>query len=548
MSSWRSLSWQIQTYYLLVLFALAAIVSWGLISHHKELAMAAGKRELTSTLATCRNALFPEVSPEYFVPPSFAKGKREAEGQHPPRGKHQHPPRGKHRHPPRGEHRHPPRGERKHFPKKVHPHSFAEDREPLKKGTSAYARRGGERQAAKFDAASKNNGFYLHYVSPGKELLKKRVNEGWFAIAYTPFGEANIQAGSIPKSFDEAIYSNKQEGLHFYTLGDMLVLRECLTNGGQFIMGAPLEIFISGQEAYQMKVIFVSLAIVVFLFFLGVGFVNLALKPIQKIHDTARSVALGNFDARITHSGFVSKEVSEISDNLNKTFSNFESFYQKQEAFTSDVAHELRTPIAGMMHQLRIGLDCQNTEKKNEIMLRNLESAERMTNITNGLLEIAKVDHHRYTETMAQCQMHLIAMDVVSHFYDKALDKGLELRYKDLPEASVLGHQELLWQLLSNLVGNAIAYTAKGFVEIRIDLSYDKVMVRVIDSGAGISESERVHLEQRFFRGNVGEENRAGGCGLGLTICSRIAELHSTTIQVESEIGKGSEFLICFKN
>lgn len=211
--------------------------------------------------------------------------------------------------------------------------------------------------------------------------------------------------------------------------------------------------------------------------------------------------------------------------------------------FVLSVSHELRTPltsIKGYLETFEIDLD---DEHKNylEIMKRN---TDRLIHIVNDLLTLSRLEHDRSLE-----KENIVIADFLENimkiFSHRIHSKGLELKIEHNTQITLMQADRFkLEQVFINLIDNAVKYTDEGGIKILIDGDETNLIFRISDSGNGIAEEYLPRLFERFYVVDKSRSRRMGGTGLGLSIAKHIMNLHNGTIDVESEIGKGTTFIV----
>lgn len=224
--------------------------------------------------------------------------------------------------------------------------------------------------------------------------------------------------------------------------------------------------------------------------------------------------------------------------------------YQQMEQFTADAAHELRTPLATTRTLVQTALSKAHAGKW--ISPETLEAMERQNDRTNrlvaDLLLLSRTDRMTAPQVSAQvCCLNDLICDLQEELAQAAQVAGVELGV-DIPNAPpvyVLGNEEQLYRLLANLMNNGIQYTpAGGKVTVYLKQTHSSVMVQVIDTGIGIPAEAQTHIFDRFYRVDAARSRHTGGAGLGLSIAKVIAQVHGGSIQVQSQLDKGSSFTV----
>jgi two-component Ni(II)/redox sensor kinase NrsS len=221
--------------------------------------------------------------------------------------------------------------------------------------------------------------------------------------------------------------------------------------------------------------------------------------------------------------------------------------YQQQQQFTANAAHELRSPLASLLATveaiLRMPFDRQNVYS----MLNTVErQGRRLSHLISDLLLLSSLEQNTISKPFKSCCLNNIISDLSEEFLELAMASNLQLS-SDIPESQiyVLGDEQQLYRLVSNLIANAIQYTpVGGFINISLKQCDRTAIIMVKDTGIGISFTEQRRIFERFYRVNTDRSRQTGGTGLGLAIAQAIALKHQAHLRVESALGKGSLFTL----
>ena len=222
--------------------------------------------------------------------------------------------------------------------------------------------------------------------------------------------------------------------------------------------------------------------------------------------------------------------------------------YKQIQQFTADAAHELRTPLAATRATVESALRTAHTfNPEVQDILQTIERQNhRLTQLVADLLLLAHME--RRTPLRSQiCCLNDIVNDLVEELAALAIAAEVTLLsdirvYKSL---CVVGDEEQLYRLVANLIINAIQYTlAGGKVTVILERSDHHALVKIQDTGIGIAAKEQQRIFTRFYRINSDRSRASGGSGLGLAIAQAIVQAHHGSLQVQSELGKGSTFII----
>src|SRR6266403_285719 len=217
--------------------------------------------------------------------------------------------------------------------------------------------------------------------------------------------------------------------------------------------------------------------------------------------------------------------------------------------FLANMSHELRTPVNGVLGMLELARQTEFGPKQHYYIETARRSAETLLGIINGILDISKIEAGKIELEQSAFELRDIVEEVTGSFADVAYGKGLELTClipANLPTALV-GDSGRLRQILTNLVGNAVKFTEKGEVGVRVqalevDAGSAYIAFEVTDSGIGIAFDKQQHIFDAFIQADSSTTRRYGGTGLGLSIAKQLCEMMGGAIELTSEPGRGSNF------
>ena len=216
--------------------------------------------------------------------------------------------------------------------------------------------------------------------------------------------------------------------------------------------------------------------------------------------------------------------------------------------FVSLAAHQLRTPLSAIKWTLRMLLDGdlgKITEEQEELMAKCYQSNERMINLVNDLLDVARIEEGRYIYGMAMANMEDIIQFVLNSYKEEFEKRNVKIEFKKPEEKTpkINVDVEKIKLVLQNLIDNSIKYTLSGGT-VTVSLKYDKkeIGVEVSDTGMGIPEDQKGRVFSKFFRGANALRIETEGSGLGLFLAKNIIEAHGGKIWFESEEGAGTAF------
>ena len=237
-------------------------------------------------------------------------------------------------------------------------------------------------------------------------------------------------------------------------------------------------------------------------------------------------------------------EVRPITKAINQLFLHMKTAFDTERRFTSDAAHELRTPLAALKTHAEIALGADNQEEQQTALRKLVQGVNRATRLVEQLLTLARLDPDTGFTNIRRFDLFIAAENVLSDQAHLAIEKNIEISLSGTRGKFVAANADAIAVLMRNLIDNAIRYTPPGGeVEVHISRNNDSILFRVADSGPGIPEEERSKVFSRFYRSLGTKES---GSGLGLSIVTRIVDLHHFDISLgESKMG-GAQFDVIF--
>ena len=249
-------------------------------------------------------------------------------------------------------------------------------------------------------------------------------------------------------------------------------------------------------------------------------------------------------------SEYLERVVEERTAELKAANDQLQKLSRAKDEFVSNVSHELRTPVTSLiLRQYVLRQQPEHLDYHLDVLERE---TERLNHIIESLLQLSRIDQNRIEFKLLSTDLNELASKLVEDRVPAAGQKGLALSFeKDTKLPRLIANPELLEQVLSILLTNAINYTPPGgqiAIKTCKKLENGRLWAgfSVKDTGPGIAPSEQKHLFERFFRGTVGRNSRAPGTGLGLAIAKEIMDMHQGNIVVKSSgiAGQGTTFQI----
>lgn len=211
---------------------------------------------------------------------------------------------------------------------------------------------------------------------------------------------------------------------------------------------------------------------------------------------------------------------------------------EMNQRFVANVSHEIQSPITNLLGQIK-----QLRQTKDFGLMDDIEhQSQRLSGLTKQLLMLASLEKSGGTVEKELFSSKLLIQEVIrNHMY--ALDQKEIFVTTKLKDFEMSGHRDLCYQMLSNILSNAIKYSPVE-TQIKFESNNEELpYIKVIDEGYGMSDKTKAYLFERFYKAEV-HEDKVPANGLGMAIVKEIADLHDFTIAVESELGKGTAITI----
>lgn len=267
------------------------------------------------------------------------------------------------------------------------------------------------------------------------------------------------------------------------------------------------------------------------------------LRPLKRLSAATKEVKKGNFKVQVSQIGPKGSEMGQLIDNFNDMVCELDGIELFRKDFINNFSHEFKTPIVsirGFAKELELGdLD---PERRREYAHIIAEEADRLSKLAINVLELSKLENQQ------------IVTDKTYFFLDEQLRQSILLHESewtakditidlDLGEFKYYGNEELLSHIWNNLIGNAIKFTPpRGTVRVTVASTDTSVVVRISDTGIGMTEDVQAHIFEKFYQGDHSHHNK--GHGIGLTMAQRATILAGGSISVESTPGNGSTFTV----
>jgi heavy metal sensor kinase len=279
----------------------------------------------------------------------------------------------------------------------------------------------------------------------------------------------------------------------------------------------------------------------------GYYIIDKALAPIRYITAKAKKISAENLDEKIG-GYFPDDEIGELAATFDNMIKRLNQSFQELNQFSADVSHELRTPLTVLQGEVEVALRGErDANEYKRILKSNLDEIKRLHRIVETLLFLSKAESGKIVYKIKEIDSLELILKIFSTLKPLADEKNVKIYIDGEPGINIKGDEDLLVQMFYNIVHNAIKYNKKnGEVKISITQDKDFVHFTIEDTGYGIPEAQLKNIFQRFYRTDKARARKEGGFGLGLNIVKKILDIHKAEIKVESELKKGTKFIISF--
>ena len=374
------------------------------------------------------------------------------------------------------------------------------------------------------------------------DLYDKDSNLVWGAMTYNK-NMCHMVMGSIENNMNYMINKNKSN----YT--EKLFEIKNLDNEiiGNIKIGSYGLLYYMDNDINFLKEInkvitSIGIVMVLITIFIAILISNNISKPVEVVSNMANLIGDGDYDNKIDYDSNI-VEIDMLIKSINNLSSKLEEQENLRKRLTTDISHELRTPLTSIQTHLEAMIDGiwePDTERLNSVN----EEVIRLTNLVNQLQNLAKFDSEKSKLNLAKVNVKNLIMNVVYNNQGKALEKNINIEC-DLESIDSYLDKDKISQVIVNLLSNAIRYTNNGGkIFISSYKENNNLKIQFKDNGIGIPKENIKYIFERFYRVDESRSKNTGGIGVGLTIVKSIIDLHQGTIEVRSEVNKGSEFIV----
>lgn len=266
------------------------------------------------------------------------------------------------------------------------------------------------------------------------------------------------------------------------------------------------------------------------------------IRPIQNMSDAFEELSKGNFDVKIPENERVD-EIREIIQHFNRMTYDLSHIETLRNDFVADVSHEFKTPIASIEGYATLLQDERLTpERRSRYVEKILDNSRKLSGLCSNILMLSKLENQELVPNKREYRLDEQIRKAVLMLENRWNAKNIEFDI-ELEKQVYFGSEELIAQVWSNIIDNAIRYSPiGGVIGIRMNRGADFVTVTITDRGEGMSEEVQKHIFDKFYQADP--SRKTDGSGLGLSLVKRILDICGGEISVDSAVGKGAAFTV----
>lgn len=284
-------------------------------------------------------------------------------------------------------------------------------------------------------------------------------------------------------------------------------------------------------------------AILAILISIGLGFLFARglVNPINRMTKTAKAIKEGDLTARTRLTG--DDEVSHLGETFDAMADAIEKDRMMERRLTTDVAHELRTPLMAIQATIEAIVD--GVFEPDEERLGTIDAeVQRLSRLVDALLKLSRLENRKIPMNKKRLDLGELLTDIIGTHEAYVRESGLDLIFEAEEGVEVFGDADMLRQATANLISNAVRYTPEGSITVRVARGETMASISVADTGIGLTPEECKMVFSRFWRGDAGRNRAQGGLGIGLSVVKEIVDRHNGWVRVEGEKGVGATFTI----
>jgi len=372
-------------------------------------------------------------------------------------------------------------------------------------------------------------------------------DNGIYFVRYN--SEGIEMAGMSPKGFDLTLEQSEGIVSSYRKKGEKYYYYDRKINGtdGEWVRGiAPVNKLSEEVKRMLLTIIILSPILLLVIVYGGYKIIKKALNPVSKISNTASEIQKnGDFSKRIEIDEG-KDEIHKMANAFNEMLNSLENSYIREKQFSSDVSHELRTPVSVILTESQYSLEYADTlEEAKDSFSVIQRQAKRMSELINQIMELSKIEK-QITIDLQKMNFSETVQKILDDYKNLLSEKNIKISKGIEQNIFINGNKVMIERLLDNLLNNAMKFT-KDEISVKLYSENESCIMEIEDNGIGISDEDKKLIWGRFYQVNDSRNKKVNkGFGLGLSLVAKIIEQHNASIEVESELNKGTKFVTKF--
>lgn len=394
----------------------------------------------------------------------------------------------------------------------------------------------------------RNSDMIVHALLSGNiKLLDRRLSETPFFISYVIydnetgeiFRQKNDRMGILPKTGGKPVHHLSTGQGTREQINILYMTTECQAPGGRtFIIQVAQNTNNDAGNRFILKILLwiaeATVPILIISFMISLFMTSRTMQPVVKITKAAAKISSTNLDQRLPETGN-NDELDNLARTFNGLFARLKTDFERERSFTSNVSHELKTPVAVILGQTNLLRRWGKDDKKqlDKSLAVILQETRSMESIITNLLQLSRLESGKIEPKKESVDMRKMFERLKDEF--ESMQDGCRIIFADEQIAPIETDKELLHQVFSAVISNSCKF-AKGNPSVTLSCTQNKntAAIKIQDNGPGFKENELSHVFERFYRGDESHNRAAGGSGLGLSIAKAVTESLGGTIRAQN--------------
>jgi len=301
--------------------------------------------------------------------------------------------------------------------------------------------------------------------------------------------------------------------------------------------------------AIRRIMVFILPLILILAIFAGHRITKRAFEPIAEITNAANSIHHGQDLSKRLPQGQAKDELYDLTETLNSMISRLDEAFKVEKQFSSDVSHELKTPLAVILAECEYILQQDREANEYKESLETIQAqTQRTMSMVQQLLQISRTMNKETAIEKELFSLSMLAESLVEELSMVAEEQGVSVVGDIEPDVEITADETLIMRVMMNLMTNGIKYRKQdidnAYVKMSIKQTNNQIFISVSDNGIGIAEEDQQNVFRRFYKVDKSRNRQGESFGLGLAMVKWIVEAHDGSISVESRVGEGSTFTV----